>query len=70
MTPVTAKCAGCGRPLKRPSPTGFGPVCWRRLNGRPARQPAPTPDLGAPVPHVDGQTEIDLIHHQPTLWSL
>lgn len=27
------KCAKCNRPLKRPSETGYGPVCLRALFG-------------------------------------
>lgn len=53
------RCAGCKRPLKRPSPTGYGPVCWRRKHRPPARRPRPT----APAPTVEpipGQTELDL----------
>lgn len=31
-------CAKCGRTLKNPSPSGFGPVCLRAVTGaKPAR---------------------------------
>ena len=57
------RCAGCGRTL-RTSRGPYGPVCARRRNGTPpvARIPA--------VGQIDGQTALDLTHHQPTLWSL
>ncbi|TGZ14699.1 hypothetical protein DV517_61820 [Streptomyces sp. S816] len=59
------RCAGCGRRLKRPTPTGLGPVCARRLTGRPARiRITRDPDVPA------GQTELPLQPMQPTLWSL
>lgn len=32
------KCNRCGRALKNPSPSGFGPVCLRAVTGaKPAR---------------------------------
>lgn len=31
-------CAKCGRALKNPSPSGYGPVCLRAVTGtKPAR---------------------------------
>lgn len=57
------RCAGCGRRLKHPTPSGLGPVCARRLN--PARiRVTRNPDVPA------GQTELPLQPMQPTLWSL
>ncbi|SFY52095.1 hypothetical protein STEPF1_05364 [Streptomyces sp. F-1] len=59
------RCAGCGRRLKHPTPTGLGPTCARRLNGPPAHiRVTRNPDVPA------GQTELDLTPMQPTLWSL
>ncbi|MBZ6102762.1 hypothetical protein [Streptomyces olivaceus] len=64
-----SRCAACGRRLRRPSPTGLGPVCARRL--APTARPSATV-RAAPPPdhHVPGQTELDLTDHQPSLWSL
>lgn len=28
---MSARCGWCGRPLRRPSPDGYGPVCRGRL---------------------------------------
>lgn len=61
-------CQACKRPLKRPSPTGYGPVCARRLTGptrrkRPARIPNP-PDV------PPGQDALPLFFFEPTLDSL
>lgn len=67
-------CRGCKRPLKRPTPTGYGPVCARRrgltkhprslkLTSRPATVP-PAPDA------LPGQDALPLFFHQPTLESL
>ena len=62
-----ARCRGCKRRLKRASPSGYGPVCERRLNGAPVAAPR----IASPaVDMCDGQTELDLNHHQPTLWSI
>lgn len=64
-----SRCLACGRRLSRPSPTGLGPVCARRL-GATIRRP-PTIRAADPPPEpVDGQTELPLIHFQPTLESL
>ncbi|MFI8351262.1 DUF6011 domain-containing protein [Streptomyces sp. NPDC085596] len=61
---MTVRCAGCGRRLKRPTATGYGPVCARRLH-RPARiRISRNPD------QMPGQAELDLQPMQPTLWSL
>lgn len=64
------RCRECKRPLQRPSPSGFGPVCERRRNARLAPVPAARTPTAGPVPHVPGQTELPLAEHQPTLWSL
>ncbi|MEU3220002.1 DUF6011 domain-containing protein [Streptomyces sp. NPDC006971] len=64
---MTPKCRVCGRRLADPASwaRGIGPVCARASDGRP-RPHIPTPP---PDHHVDGQTELPLVHHQPTLWS-
>ncbi|MEV7154868.1 hypothetical protein AB0N77_09615 [Streptomyces misionensis] len=59
------RCAGCGRRLKHPTPTGLGPVCARRLNEPPARIRITTDRDQMP-----GQTELELQPRQVTLWSL
>nr|WP_187279177.1 DUF6011 domain-containing protein [Streptomyces lavendulae] len=64
---MTAPRCTCGRPLRDPASIarGLGPVCARRLTGRPARiRVTRNPDLPA------GQTELPLQPMQPTLWSL
>lgn len=62
------KCRACKRRLKHPSPSGYGPVCERRINGTPpGRTPAitrPTATAG-PLP---GQDELPLTD-QLELWS-
>lgn len=63
------RCAACGRRLVRPSPTGLGPVCARRL-GVTNRKPTAIRPAEAPPERMDGQTELSLTDHQPTLWSL
>jgi hypothetical protein len=63
-----SRCAACGRPLRRPSPTGLGPVCARRLQPTTRRPAIRTPD--APPEPIPGQTELPLIPFQPTLGSL
>jgi hypothetical protein len=75
------KCAGCGRAL-RASPGPYGPVCARKHTqslsaGRtgaagPRVPPGPSQPLTArnTPPHCDGQTELPLAHHQPSLWSI
>ena len=77
------ECQGCHRPLKHPTPTGYGPVCAQRLGLTPtkprraarakvARQLALTSRIldQPPPPVLPGQTAIDLDYHQPTLESL
>lgn len=77
------ECQGCHRPLKHPTPTGYGPVCAQRLGlttskprraarAKVARQLALTARIldQAPPPVLPGQTEIPLDYHQPTLESL
>jgi hypothetical protein len=63
-----SRCAACGRRLRRPSPSGLGPVCFRRLNPAPARTPARA--AKPPVEPIPGQTKIELTHFQPTLGSI
>ncbi|MFB6593962.1 hypothetical protein [Streptomyces diastaticus] len=58
-------CRDCGRALRRPRPSGLGPVCERRRRGPRATIPAPRPDGVLP-----GQTELPLTDHQPSLWSI
>jgi hypothetical protein len=64
------RCQECHRPLRRPSPTGYGPVCERRRNARPVAKPAARASPAGPVPLVPGQTELPLQPMQPSLWSL
>jgi hypothetical protein len=73
-----SRCLACGRPLRRPSPSGFGPVCAERL-GIPAppsrraatvRRPPAIRGTDTPPEIGPGQTALELIDHQPTLWSL
>jgi hypothetical protein len=63
-----ARCAACGRRLVRPSPTGLGPVCARRL--APSRRPTSIRATDPPAQPIPGQTEIPLKPFQPTLESL
>jgi hypothetical protein len=65
-----SRCAACGRRLSRPSPTGLGPVCARRLGATPARRPRPVSRPDPPPEPIPGQTEIPLVHFQPTLESI
>ncbi|MFE0207036.1 DUF6011 domain-containing protein [Streptomyces sp. NPDC058985] len=74
------ECRDCRRPLRSETSQalGYGPECAekhglkpkkRRRAARPRvrRLPAPvTPDPDA----LPGQTELELFHHQATLWSL
>lgn len=64
------RCA-CGRLLADPvsRARGLGPVCAKRLQGRTARPPRITSPTTDPEP-IPGQTELQLVDHQPTLWSL
>lgn len=64
-----SRCAACGRPLRRPSPSGLGPVCARRLQPAPAR-PHSIRATEPAVVHCEGQTALDLQPMQPSLWSL
>ncbi|MEU6661228.1 DUF6011 domain-containing protein [Streptomyces sp. NPDC046821] len=62
----------CGRLLTDPvsRARGLGPTCWRRLRGdTPARRTPVAPPTTA-IPVIDGQAELPLREHQPTLWSL
>ncbi|MDT0608803.1 hypothetical protein [Streptomyces lancefieldiae] len=64
-----SRCAACGRPLHRPSPSGLCPVCARRLQPTPAR-PRTIRAAEPAVEHCDGQTALDLEPMQPSLWAL
>lgn len=71
MSPIDRpRCEECHRPLRRPSPSGYGPVCERRRNARPEPVPTTRTPTAGPVPLVPGQVEIQLQPMQPTLWSL
>lgn len=76
------KCeGGCGRWLTAAVSlaVGYGPDCLRKWAGSPRdaraapRGPGVPPSLSrrltAPTP-CDGQTELPLVDHQPTLWSI
>lgn len=76
------KClGGCGRWLTDPVSIarGYGKHC-AELHGilvaPPARRPSattrrpPTTRTDPPVEPIPGQTELPLVDHQPTLWSL
>jgi hypothetical protein len=67
---VPVKCrGGCGRWLRTKESivgrNGYGPDCWERLNGLPARIRTSNSDDQMP-----GQTELALEPRQVTLWSL
>ncbi len=73
------RCAACNRPLKHPSPSGYGPECAEKHGLKPKRRrPAARPRVRrlkpAPAPPdpdaLPGQTEMALFFHQPTLDSL
>ena len=64
----SGRCAACGRRLKRPSLSGLGPVCEKRLNPTPTRPTAV--GIRQEIPVIPGQVELPLREHQPTLWSL
>lgn len=77
------ECQGCHRPLKHPTPSGYGPVCAQRLGLTPskprraarakaARQMALMSRIldQPPPPVLPGQTEIPLDYHQPTLEAI
>lgn len=60
------QCAACHRALKRPSPSGYGPVCERKLHRRPAPRPrlkrpaaTTTPSPGQPELPLTDQLELD-----------
>lgn len=65
-----SRCEACHRPLRRPSLSGYGPVCERRRNARPAPRAAARASPSGPVPLVPGQVEIPLQPMQPSLWAL
>jgi hypothetical protein len=55
------RCRECKRPLRRPSRSGYGPVCERRRNTRPeSTRAARTPPAAAAPPIHPGQTELPL----------
>ncbi len=64
-----SRCQACGRRLSRPSPSGLGPVCARRLSAPPRRPPAIRAVEAAVEIHPD-QTALELQPMQPSLWSL
>lgn len=59
------RCRGCKRRLKHATASGYGPVCERRINGRPVVVPSPAHT----EIHPD-QTELPLFWQPVTLWSL
>ncbi len=71
-------CKGCKRRLKKPSASGYGPVCERKhLPPAPRRHRIPKPPSSArpatvrPAPdELSGQDAIPLFYMQPTLESL
>lgn len=46
---MTGECRLCGRPLRRPSPDGYGPKCRRALGPRPAGGGQLPLDIPAPA---------------------
>jgi hypothetical protein len=60
------QCAACHRALKHPSPSGYGPVCERKLHGRPARRPRTTSPAAKPGL---SQTELPLTDQLELDWS-
>lgn len=77
------ECQGCHRPLKHPTPTGYGPVCAQRLGLTPAKPRRAARAKAArqmalmsrildqpPPPVLPGQTAIELEFHQPTLEAI
>ncbi|AMM12326.1 hypothetical protein Salbus254_5898 [Streptomyces albidoflavus] len=58
-------CRDRGRVLRRPRPSGLGPVCERKQ--RPPRATIPAPRSDDELP---GQTALELRDYQPTLDSL
>ncbi|MFJ8345084.1 DUF6011 domain-containing protein [Streptomyces sp. NPDC094153] len=60
---------GCGRTLISPvsRAQGYGPVCWRKLHGRPPRTPRTTrPSAATPGP---GQAELPADDQLELPWS-
>jgi hypothetical protein len=51
--------------MKRRTPSGYGPVCERRMNGQPAQIRVSSSDTQMP-----GQEELVLEYRAVTLWSL
>lgn len=70
------RCRDCKRPLKNPSPTGYGPDCARKrgLTPKPRRTraiPRLKPATVPPAPdELPGQDALPLFYVQPTLESL
>lgn len=71
---IRRKCLGrCGNWLTTPESIalGYGRVCAERLGiTGPPTLPARASPATTPAPHVEGQTELPITDHQPTLWSL
>jgi hypothetical protein len=59
------RCRGCQRRMKHRTPSGYEPVCERRINGIPARIRTSSRDDQMP-----GQEELTLEYRAVTLWSL
>lgn len=60
------KCAACKRRLKRPTTSGLGPVCERRLNGPPTTRP----HIASPAAAKPGPEQAELpLDDQLTLWT-
>ena len=66
------RCAACGRLLRDEASKvrRLGPVCARRLGGRTAARASPVTPHAAPIPQIPGQTALELVPMQPTLWSM
>lgn len=60
MTAPALRCAACHRRLKRPSSSGLGPVCEKRLNPSVGTTTPATASSG-PVPVHEGQTELPIV---------
>ena len=57
------ECRDCRRPLLRPSPDGYGPVCRRKhapLPPRPVPRVTSLPRRANRARAIPGQTELDL----------
>ena len=59
---MTTRCASCGRPLRRPSPDGYGPARSRAM--RPHAR-GPTPPRPVRQKPASGQLALDLDLEQP-----